>query len=106
MSKIKKNIILESVKQRIWLVDAEAKIILFGSRARNEATTLSDWDFLILTKKKVNLNLKKQITNQLITLEQQSAQVFSTIVRNIDDWNTKYQVTDLYKNITKEGVEI
>jgi uncharacterized protein len=106
MEKLNKNKLLESVKQQIWLVDAEAKIILFGSRARNEATELSDWDFLILTQKKVDTVLKKQITNQLIGLEQQSAQVFSTIVRNNDVWNTKYKVTDLYKNISQEGIEI
>jgi uncharacterized protein len=106
MLNTKKIAILNSVKQRIMLLDADAKIILFGSRSRNEATAFSDWDFLILTKKKVNLAFKKQITNQLIELEQQSSQVFSTIVRNIDDWNGKYKVTDLYKNITNEGIEI
>ena len=100
------QIILNQVKQQVQLIDTDARLILFGSRARNEEKTFSDWDFLILTNKKVNLALKNQFTNQLIGLEQENQAAFSTIVRNQEDWNTKYKVTDLYRNIIKEGIEI
>ena len=40
------------VKSCISLYDVTAKVILFGSRARGDASQDSDWDFLVLTDRK------------------------------------------------------
>ncbi|WEU40193.1 MAG: nucleotidyltransferase domain-containing protein [Candidatus Odinarchaeum yellowstonii] len=37
------------------------KIILFGSRARGEATKYSDWDILIIVDDNMNFNEKREL---------------------------------------------
>ncbi len=87
------------------MFDPRARIILFGSRARGDFKTNSDWDFLILTSIQVNEHLKKQIRTSLIDTELDAEEVISTLIYSQKQW-TDYKVTPLYKNITKEGVEI
>ena len=48
------------VKDTIEKVDEEAKVILFGSRARGDFRLDSDWDFLILTKKEASWQFQKE----------------------------------------------
>ncbi|NJK52260.1 MAG: nucleotidyltransferase domain-containing protein, partial [Leptolyngbyaceae cyanobacterium SU_3_3] len=43
-----KDTILTQVKQLIHQIEPDAEIILYGSRARSDATSDSDWDFLVL----------------------------------------------------------
>jgi len=50
--------LLSTVRKKIRDIDPEARIILFGSRARGDSNPNSDWDFLILTRKEVNQDLK------------------------------------------------
>jgi len=52
--------ILEVIKQtaRDYLPDAE--VLLFGSHARNEASSESDYDILLITK--INLTPKEKLT--------------------------------------------
>ena len=48
MINMKSNDLLRRVKQGVLAVEPTAEIILFGSRARGDATIDSDWDFLVL----------------------------------------------------------
>ncbi len=97
--------LLYKVKESIKMLDPRARIILFGSRARGDFKTNSDWDFLILTSVQVNEHLKKQIRTSLIDTELDAEEVISTLIYSQKQW-MDYKVTPLYKNITKEGVEI
>ena len=45
---MKREELLERVKQTIHEIEPDADIILYGSRARGDAHPESDWDFLIL----------------------------------------------------------
>ncbi|MEP7231321.1 MAG: nucleotidyltransferase domain-containing protein [Ginsengibacter sp.] len=38
------------VKKEVIVADTTASVILFGSRARGDAESDSDWDFLVLTQ--------------------------------------------------------
>ena len=50
-----------TVKETIKKIDPEARGILFGSRARGDFRTDSDWDFTILTKKRASRQLQDKI---------------------------------------------
>ncbi|HAQ20723.1 MAG TPA: nucleotidyltransferase domain-containing protein [Prolixibacteraceae bacterium] len=93
------------VKKSVRSVDPKARVILFGSRARGDSKLSSDWDFLILTSLQANEQLKRQIRTGLIDTELEAEEVISTIIFSQDQW-MKYLVTPLYKNISKEGVEL
>ena len=93
------------VKKSIKSIDPDARIILFGSRARGDDSLNSDWDFLILTSRKIDDYTKRQIRDILIDTELEAEEVISTIIFSKDRWND-YKITPLYKNISKYGVEI
>lgn len=101
----KKDYILSLVKMRISKIDPNAKIFLFGSRARNDFRKGSDWDFLILTNFEVTRDLKNKINDELFETELETNEVLTGIVRKINRWK-KYTGTPLYKSIQKDGVEI
>ncbi len=96
---------LNKVKIVIHNIDPDAKIILFGSRARGDSKKDSDWDFLILTTEQVNEIFKNKIRDKLFNTEIETEEIISTIIRNKYMWEN-LKITPLYKNIQKEGLEI
>jgi predicted nucleotidyltransferase len=101
----KRQFILSKVKTGISKIDSEAKIILFGSRARNDANEDSDWDFLILTHFPVTRELKNKIYDELFETELETEEVLTGIIQNINSWSG-YSKTPIYNNILKDGIEI
>ena len=87
------------------MVDPDAKVILFGSRARDDFHKASDWDFLILTRLVVTQDLKNKISDSLFETELETDSVLTGIVQNLDFWES-YSDAPIYKNISKDGVEI
>lgn len=101
----KKDIILSKVKKRIKNVDPRARVILFGSRARNDAKKNSDWDFLILTESNPDREFRNKIYDELFESELETDEVLTGIIQNIESWN-EYSETPIYQNIVKDGIEI
>lgn len=101
----KRQFILSAVKSRITKIDSDAKIILFGSRARNDAKKGSDWDFLILTHFAITRDLKNEISDVLFETELETDEVLTGLIQNIYSWQD-YANTPLYNNILKDGIEL
>jgi uncharacterized protein len=101
----KKDIILSTVKKRIRNIDPKARIILFGSRARNDAQKDSDWDFLILTEMNPDRTFRNKIYDELFELELETDEVLTGIIQNIESWK-EYSNTPIYQNIFSDGVEV
>jgi uncharacterized protein len=95
----------QRVKVSVRTIDPKARVILFGSRARKDYMPTSDWDFLILTSRRADEYLKKRIREVLLETELEAEEVISSIIFSQDKWSD-YQVTPLYKNISKDGVEL
>jgi uncharacterized protein len=100
-----RNELTYKVKESIKSIDPNARVILFGSHARGDNKSSSDWDFLILTSQQVNESLKRQIRDRLIDTELEAEEVISTLIFSQDKWDD-YQITPLFKNISKDGVEL
>ena len=101
----KRDFILSSVKNRIKKIDPKVRILLFGSRARKDATDNSDWDFLILTNLAVNRELKNRISDELFETELETDEVLSGVIQNTELWK-QYSFTSFYQNVTSEGIEL
>jgi len=101
----KNKYILSQVKQKIHGIDPNAKIFLFGSRARDDYREDSDWDFLILTEKHITQDLKNEISDSLFETELETDQVITSIVQNISTWQN-YLNTPIYSNIVKDRIEL
>lgn len=97
--------ITSRIKQSVNSIDSKARVILFGSRARGDYEDSSDWDFLVLTSHQVDDQIKKRIREKLLDAELEAGEVISSLIFSQDKW-LNYQITPLYQNIAKEGIEL
>jgi len=97
--------ILSTLKEKINKIDPDARIILFGSRARHDSHEDSDWDFLILTKRNVTRDLRNSISDTMFEIELETDQVLAAIIQNYDVWKS-YSGLPIVDNISNEGIEI
>jgi uncharacterized protein len=97
---------LKKIKQAVLTIDDKAQVILFGSRARGDAETDSDWDILVLTTKKPDDNFHQQLVHKTVQIELDTSQCISAIVKNTQEWESKYAITPLYRSIKLEGIKL
>lgn len=80
---------------------------MFGSFARNENRNNSDIDLLILVDKKhITYSDEKRYTSPLYDLEFETGQIISPIVLSKTKWEKIHQITPLYEDIKREGIEL
>ena len=102
---MKREELLERVKQTIHEIEPDADIILYGSRARGDAHPESDWDFLILLDGVVDDERTDAIRHRLYEIEWDGGEVLSAIVRSRHEWNTPlYQVMPFSKVVRAQGI--
>jgi len=95
---------LNRIKLIVLRHEPDAKIYLYGSRARGNAKIDSDWDLLILLNKdRISFDDEKKITNPIFDLEFETGEVISPMVYSENEWQSKYRVTPFYKNVMREG---
>ena len=101
---IAKKIILEEIeKAGLKLI----KILLFGSRVRDEHKKDSDWDFYVIVDKDLDHKQKweiiREINEKLLEME-----IPNDIIINSVSWAEKYQndVGRITYYALKEGIEI
>ena len=93
------------VKAIIKSHDPNAQVILFGSRARGDYHSSSDWDFLVLiSDDNYSKTFKYQLWDELYQLELKYETVINSIIQPKGEW-MKRTVTPLYDTIAQEGIE-
>lgn len=101
----KRENIIHTVKQIVIENEPDAKVFLYGSRAKGKAKPDSDWDFLILIPKNpVTPEDEKKITWPLYDFEFESGEVLSPMIYSEQDWYNKFSVTPFFKSVMKEGL--
>ncbi len=96
--------IIHSIKDIIRLHAPDARVILYGSRARDTADADSDWDILVLlNKEKIESYDYDSIAFNLYELGWSFGEHFSTKIYTNSQWAKRY-FTPFYKNIEKEGI--
>lgn len=83
-------------------IDAHAEVILFGSRARGDFRSDSDWDFLILLSRPLTPELETLILDTIYDIELETEEIITPIVEYKPEWE-KYVLTGIYQNIAAEG---
>ncbi len=79
---MKRDQLIEEIREAIHEIEPESEIILYGSRARRDALSDSDWDFLILVDGSASDERTDRIRHKLYEIEWESGEVISSIVRN------------------------
>ena len=101
------DLFLKRISSKVRNSDPDAIVYLYGSRARGDNHTESDWDLLILVDdKKVTNDIEDRFRNELFEIELESGQIISTLIYPKDYWNNVMTITPLFKNVSKEGVII
>jgi predicted nucleotidyltransferase len=102
--KTKTKYISQLIRHSISSIDPKAEVILYGSRARGDERTDSDWDILILTDYSVNLQTERKFRDKLYDLELETGEPFSVFAYSKNDWQTKQRITPFYQNVIQEGI--
>jgi predicted nucleotidyltransferase len=97
--------LIKRVKQAVQEIEPGAEIILYGSRARNDSSTQSDWDFLILLDGPIDDERVDTIRHCLYEIEWDYGEVLCSIVRNRNQWNSSpYKSTPFHRNVEVDGI--
>jgi predicted nucleotidyltransferase len=95
------------VKEAVVAILPDAELILFGSRARGQAYTESDWDILILTERPVDYQLENRIRHALLKIELETGNVLPTLLETRSDWESPLnRVTPFFHEVSRDGVSL
>ena len=102
------SLIKIKIKSIVQSILPEAKIILFGSRARGDYKSNSDYDFLLITKKQFSLKEKLDCRgkiNRLLVYELHSP--VDVLLNSEEEINVKKNLPGhIVKWAMKEGIEL
>ncbi|MDE5677358.1 nucleotidyltransferase domain-containing protein [Phocaeicola sp.] len=100
-----KKMVLQSIRSTLQqIAPAGTKVILFGSQARGDAHTDSDWDILIiLDKAKLEVADYDTISYPLRELGWHLQECINPVMYTLKDW-MKYSFSPFYHNVDKEGI--
>ncbi len=84
-----------------------SRILLFGSRARKDNTTESDYDFLVITKQTIDIREKRTLKS-LLRKELARLKIPADIlIQSEDEINAKKEITGhILKQVMKEGIAL
>jgi predicted nucleotidyltransferase len=103
----RKQHIIKLIRQKVNEIDNTVEVILYGSRARGDNRRDSDWDVMILLKRKdVDKKVEQTFRHNLLDIELEIGVPVSVFVYSKSDWEGKYSITPLFRSIKKEGILI
>lgn len=95
-----------AVLETAHAISPQAKVILFGSRARGDFRPDSDWDFLVLTKEPESDDLSQKLTDAVLeNVELRFGAGISLTIHSFEEWENRRE-TPFYQQIKEDGIEI
>jgi predicted nucleotidyltransferase len=83
----------------------DAKVVLYGSQARGQATPESDVDMLILVNSEVTSQERSLIHDRLYEIGLECDVVISAIIKSVPHWERPMsRATSLYQAVQDEGI--
>ena len=83
------------------------RVILFGSKARGDADTCSDFDLLLLTTRPLHWTEEKAIVETLFDIGIVYDVLFSPLCVSSDEWESNaFRALPIYQEILKDGAVV
>lgn len=86
--------------------DPQAKVYLYGSRARKDHHEDSDWDFFVATTVKNPRKLEDDLTYLVYDIILETDEFIQILTYPKASWEAGLSPSPLYDNIRKEGIEL
>ncbi len=97
--------LIERVRQAVRQAEPDARLTLFGSRARGHSTPESDWDLLIVLEGTVSPQRADAVRHRLYDLALDTDTVLSAIICSRERWESlRYRATPLHAQVAADGV--
>ncbi len=95
------------IREAVHEIAPEAEIILYGSRARGDARSDSDWDLLVLVDGDVDESRRDAIRHRIYRVERTLDEVLCPIVVSRQDWaSPNYRAMPFAENVERDGVPL
>lgn len=91
--------ILQEIGRCIREIIPDAKVFLFGSRASVNFTEESDWDILVISDNKIQLEQKNKIRNNLYNITLKRGAYFDLIFSYKEEWENTGKYYSLQQSI-------
>ena len=100
---------LDRVKRAVREVEPDARVILYGSRARGDAAPDSDWDLLVLLDGPTDSRRLQTVRDRVydVEIDEEGCPVLSTFVKSRDDWESPLsKAMPYYEHVQRDGVAL
>ena len=99
--------IREMLKDAISRVDPRSEVVLYGSRARGEAQSGSDWDILVLVEGQLDSQREETIRSALYEVELNTGEVITAIVHPRMEWESRLRENlPFSRNVARDGIKL
>lgn len=105
---MKRELVIDRIKSLLsGILPKEASAFLFGSQARGDFNSKSDWDILILLNKNGNLSLSERgyYSFPIYKLGSELGIDINPVIYTNHEW-TERNFTPFYKNVTNDRIKI
>ncbi len=106
MMKDKTKYISSLIKKSVLEIEPSSEVILYGSRARGDERSDSDWDIIVLTNLDADIETERKFRHKLYDLELETGESFSVFVYSKHNWQNIQKITPFFRNVTAEGLRI
>lgn len=104
---MRREAVVERIRQTMRAIEPGAQTILFGSESRGDATADSDIDLLILVNEKsLSPEREMNITGRLYEIELSTGVIISPIITTRSRWEQRPFDTPFAINVMNEGIRI
>ncbi|PRY97444.1 nucleotidyltransferase domain-containing protein [Marinilabilia salmonicolor] len=95
------------IKETAKRIVPDSRVLLFGSRARHDNSSDSDYDFVVITRKTIDVRQKRNLKSQLRKELAKHKIPADILIHSESELNSKKRITGhILRQAAREGVDL